>query len=466
MPKVAIIGGGISALAAAHRLADHPNLEVTIFESSSQFGGKLQTQPFGNLSLDTGPDSFLARRPEAIRLCEELGIDNELVSPNHAGAYVWSRGRLRSLPAGLMLGVPTDFIAVAKSGILSFAGLLRALVEPALPGKALTGDLSLGAVVRKRLGNEVLERLVDPLVGGINAGNTDHLSIRAVAPQLSELAERHRSLILGSRGHRPPKPDPNKPGPPIFLAFPTGISRLVEVLIESLTKAGVKLQESTQVEAVTRLDSGAGFEVRTNQGTQIADWVIVATPAPTTAQLVKSIAPAVSEFFASIEYASVALVALSFAREDFPASLEGSGFLVPRNEGFLTTACSWSSGKWAHINSQAPDRVIFRVSVGRVDDKRWMELDNEILVEKILEELVQLMGLVAKPIDVRVSRWPDALPQFAPGHFERLNSLQSKLHNDLPGLVLAGAALGGVGIPACIQSGNAAAAHLLVLESS
>ncbi len=482
MKRVVIIGGGISGLAAAHELvhktglvsptglvgpsglSDRADLVVTVLESSEHFGGKLVTEPFGEIALDTGPDAFLARRPEAIRLCEELGIDNELVSPNHGAAYVWSRGRLRRLPAGLMLGVPTDFIAVARSGVLSLGGLLRASIEPFLPGKALIGDVALGNIVRKRLGNEVHERLVDPLVGGINAGDTDQLSIRAVAPQLAELAEQHRSLVLASRGHRPPKPDPLSPGPPVFLTHPAGLSRLVEVLVNRLTKAGVELRSSTPVESINRANTdGAQFVVQTHQGVEPADWIIVATPAPVTARLLAPITPETAQLFDSIEHASVALVALSFARSDFASPLDGSGFLVPRNEGFLTTACSWTSSKWAHIEAGAPDRIVLRVSAGRVGDKRAMELDDETLVKNLMLELGQLMGLTAKPIDTRVTRWPDAFPQFEPGHLERVAAVQTIIQNELPGLALAGAALGGVGIPACIASGRAAAAQLVDL---
>ncbi|MBI1843253.1 MAG: protoporphyrinogen oxidase [Actinobacteria bacterium] len=461
--RVVIIGGGIAGLAAAHELADRPGLTVTVLESSERLGGKLHTEPFGDLALDTGPDAFLARRPEAITLCRELGIDGELVSPNHGTAHLWSRGRLRRLPAGLMLGIPTDFIAVARSGILSIGGLLRAAVEPLLPGGTLQGDVALGALVRRRLGDEVHERLVDPLVGGINAGDTDQLGIRSVAPQLADLAASHRSLVIGSRRHRPPKAAPGQPLPPVFLTHPAGLGRIVEALDDRLTRAGVELRLASPVIGLARAHEGQGFSVETHRGVEHADRVIVATPAPVTARLLASIAPDAAGFFESIEHASVVLVALSYARGDFPEPLDGSGFLVPRGEGFLTTACSWVSSKWAHVEAGAPNRVLLRISAGRVGDERAMALDDAGLVARLASELGQLMNLTATPIETRVTRWPEAFPQFAPGHLDRVRAMKVVIGESIPGLALAGAALGGVGIPACIQSGRQAAAGLAAL---
>lgn len=456
--RVVVIGGGIAGLAAAHELADRPGIEVTVVESSDRLGGKLHTEPFGALALDTGPDAFLARRPEAITLCRELGLDEELVSPSQGTAYLWSRGRLRRLPAGLMLGIPTDFIAVARSGILSVAGLLRAAVEPLLPGGALQDDVALGALVRRRLGDEVHERLVDPLVGGINAGDTDRLGIRSVAPQLADLAASHRSLVVGSRRHRPPKAAPGQPPAPVFLTHPAGLGRIVEALDERLTRAGVELRLNSPVIGLARADEGQGFAVETHRGVEHADRVIVATPAPVTARLLATIAPDAAALFESIEHASVTMVAMSYAPADLPESLDGSGFLVPRGEGFLITACSWASSKWAHIEAAAPNRVVLRISAGRVGDERAAALDDSELVARLVSELEQLMNLTATPVEARVTRWPEAFPQFPPGHLDRVRAMKVALGQSIPGLALAGAALGGVGIPACIQSGRQAAA--------
>lgn len=457
--RVMIIGGGISGLAAAWELAKRPDVSVSVLEASDDFGGKLQTRPFGNLALDTGPDAFLARRPEATTLCKELGIADELVAPSASSALLWSRGRLRRLPEGLMLGVPTDFIAVARSGILSPLGLARAAIEPMLPGTALRGDAALGDLVRRRLGNEAHERLVDPLVGGINAGDTDHLSIRCVAPQLADLASSHRSLVLGSRAMQPPKPAPGQSSAPVFLTHPAGLGHVVEVLVDQLDKAGVELRRSTHVKSLTRsTGSEGGYDIETDGLRETCDQVIVTTPAAITAELLGSIAPDAARFFNSIEYASVALVALSYARSELPMALVGSGFLVPRGEGFLTTACSWASSKWSHLDAGEPDRVVLRVSAGRIGDTRAMSLGDQELIERLTDELGTLMNLRSVPLDARVTRWPRAFPQFEPNHLDRVAEMQSSLAETAPGIFVAGAALGGVGIPACIASGRQAAA--------
>lgn len=458
--SVIIIGGGITGLAAAHELADRPGFRVTVLEADERLGGKVHTEPFGDLDLDTGPDAFLARRPEGLTLCRELGIDGELVGPNHGAARLWSRGRLRRLPDGLMLGVPTDFVAVARSGILSMRGLARAAAEPILPGRALQGDVALGELVRRRLGNEVHERLVDPLVGGINAGDTDRLSIRAVAPQLAELAAGNRSLVIGSRRNRAPAPKPGEPVPPVFLTHPAGLGRIVESLDDRLRRAGVDVRLAASVIALEDLGGGRGFSVVTHRGPEHADGVIVATPAPVLTRLLRPTSPLAADFFESIEHASVALVALSYARGALSEPLEGSGFLVPRGEGFLTTACSWASSKWAHLEAGAPDRVVLRVSAGRAGDERALALDDESLVRQLTSELATLMNLPTPPLEARVTRWPQAFPQFAPDHLERVRATRAALRDSKPGLALAGAAMGGVGIPACIRSGRQEAAGL------
>lgn len=455
--RVVIIGGGITGLAAALELTKRSDYAITVLEASDRFGGKIHTEAFGELALDTGPDAFLARRPEAISLCKELGIDLELVAPSSSSAYLWSRGRLRRLPEGLMLGIPSDFVAVARSGVLSLRGLVRAAVEPLLPGSKLRGDIALGALVRRRLGNEVHERLVDPLVGGINAGDTDQLSIRCVAPQLGELASGHRSLVRGSRKLRPPKPAHGQDAPPVFLTHPEGLGHIVEVLIDHLSDAGVELRLSTPAKSLART-STHNYAIETRDGTEHCDQVIVTTPAPITSSLLAPISDDVAKFFTSIEYASVTLVALSYARRDLDSALDGSGFLVPRDEGYLTTACSWASSKWAHLEAGAPDRVVLRVSAGRIGDERASSLDDDQLVAALANELRTLMNLSATPLNARVTRWPQAFPQFGPGHLDRVASMRNTLIEQAPGLFVAGAALGGVGIPACIASGREAAA--------
>ncbi len=451
MTRVVIVGGGIAGLAAAHHLADRPDVAVTLCDAGDRLGGKVRTADFAGVSLDLGPDAFLARRPEAVELCRELGLADELVAPATSAAYVWTRGRLRCLPEGLVLGVPTSWLALARSRVLSPLGLVRVALEPLVTGPRSAGDdEALGAVVRRRLGHEVHRTLVDPLVGGINAGDTDRLSIDMTAPALA-VARRQRSLVRGARGVT--GRDGRDRGP-AFLTLPGGLSRLVEVLSSRLTTSGVQVRTGAPVVALERPAEG-GYRVRLASDVLEADAVIVATPAHVTAPLLAPHAPGAATTLAAIHYASVALVALAFPVAALARPLDGSGFLVARGEGRLMTACSWASSKWSHLDPG--DQVVLRVSAGRAGDARAEALDDDALVARLALELRQALGIDVAPSEVCVTRWRRAFPQYAPGHLERMALAEAEVAAQLPGVALAGAALAGVGLPACIASGRRAA---------
>jgi oxygen-dependent protoporphyrinogen oxidase len=461
---VAVVGGGIAGLAAAHELAGHEGVTATVLEASPRLGGKVRTDPFAGGRLDAGPDAFLARRPEAVELCAELGLTDRLEPPATGSAWLWVGGRLRPLPTGTLLGVPTDLAAAARSGTLSPLGLARLAAAPLLARRTRPlgpGDATIGSVVRSRLGAEVHERLVDPLVGGINAGDTDALSIDAVAPQIAAAARRSADLVAGARALVPPRrPAAGEggagPPAPVFYGLPGGMEGLVEALTRRLAAAGTTLRTDAPVRSLTR--NGSGWRVAGDGGAVEADAVVLATPAAATARLVAPHDPEAAAVLAAITSASVTLVAFAWLADAVPRPLDGSGFLVPRGEGRLMTACSWSSSKWAHLAS--PTRVLLRVSAGRADDRRADAMDDDELVARLRVELREALGIRAEPLDVRVTRWPDAFPQYAPGHLDRIAAAEARVAA-LGGLALAGAALRGVGIPACIGSGRAAARALV-----
>ena len=450
---VVVVGGGIAGLAAAHDLVDRPGVAVTVLDAAPHVGGKLRTAPFAGVPVDLAADAFLARRPEAVQLCRELGIDGELVPPATGAASLWVGGRLRPLPEGTLLGVPTDLRALARSGVLSPLGLARAAVEPLLPGRPLgPDDAPVADVVRRRFGREVTERLVDPLVGGINAGDTRQLSIDAVAPGIGAAARRGRSLLRGARATRDAATAATEA--PVFLGFPTGMGRLVEALVDRLEAAGATVRTNARVEAVDR-KAGGGYRVATDRGPLDADAVVVAVPAPAAARLVTPLAPGVGEALAAVEHASVAIVALAWPAAAVPGPLVGSGFLVPRAERRLLTACSWASSKWAHLGGTGS--VLLRASAGRAGDGRAEAMDDEDLVERLSVELRAAIGVDGPPSEARVTRWPAGFPQYRPGHLPRMAAARAALADAAPGVAVAGAALGAVGIPACIGTGRAAA---------
>jgi oxygen-dependent protoporphyrinogen oxidase len=431
--KVAVVGGGIAGLAAAYDLAKGGD-EVVVHEATERVGGKLRTEPFAGGVLDAAPDAFLARRPEAVQLCEELGLRDELEPPARGNSYLWSRGALRPVPKGQVLGVPTDFKALRASGVLSTLGLVRAALEPWLPGTPLGADETVGDVIRRRYGAETAARLVDPLIGGINAGHTDRLSIDCVAPQIAAAARRGRSLTAALRALPAPAPGP------VFFTLPGGMERLVGALVGAIEGMGGEVRAGSAVSSLDELD---------------ADAVVLAVPAFAAAPLLAPRAPDVARVLADIEYSSVTLVALAYPDGAVDRPLDASGFLVPRPEGMLMTACSWSSSKWSHL--AAPGRFLLRVSAGRVGDDRAEAMTDDAVVARLRDELRTTMGLHGEPIDVAVHRWPRAFPQYAPGHLTRMAEAQAALPE---GLALAGAMLGGVGIPACIATGRSAAARL------
>ena len=440
-PTVAVVGGGMAGLAAAHALRDHA--DVTVLEASSRVGGKLRVSELGGVPVDEGADSILRRVPWGVRLAEAAGLGDELVSPAAGEAYVRSRGHLRPLPTGTVMGVPADLAALARSEVLSAAALARVPLDLVRPGQPLTEDVSVGDLVGRRLGREVVQRLVDPLLGGVYAGRADLLSLQATLPQLAATLTRHRSLILAARAAR------GTPAPgPVFAGLPGGLGRLPAAVAEA-SKADIRTR--TTVRALDRTPTG--WRLTTGSAAEPehldVDAVIVAVPAAPAARLLKGHAP-VEDF--SIDYASVAIVALVL---DGPTPGRGSGYLVPAVEGLTTKAVTFTSRKWAHYGST----TVVRASVGRYGEQIDLQRDDDELVGLVRRELEQVVGPVGATIDSRVTRWGGGLPQYAVGHLDRVRRLRASLP---PGLAVAGAAYDGVGVPAVIRSGEDAAAAVLL----
>lgn len=452
--RAVVAGGGISGLAAAHALAEGGH-EVTVFEAGERLGGKIRTGDFGGRPVDEGPDAFLTRVPHAVDLARAVGIEGELVAPATGSASLWLDGGLVPIPEGLVLGVPVDFGPLAASGILSEAGLARARGEPELAGEPVVDDVTVGDLIRRRFGPEVHERLVDPLLGGINAGRTDDLSLEVGAPQLASVARRSASLTEGlrlARSEHPP--DPTKPA---FLAPRRGMASLVEALADRLAMLGAEIRVGTGVAAIEGRDRR--WRVTAHDGTTAgAEAVVVAVPAFAAAPLLASLSPTAGEALAGIAYASVAIVTLSYPAASLGRELTGSGFLVPRTSGRLVTACSVFTNKWPQL--AGGDEVVLRVSVGRSDDDRWLVLDDADLVERVHEELAQALGLTESPARARVSRWDRSFPQFPAGHLSRIGALEAALGGEAPGIAVTGAFVRGVGIPTCIGAARAAVAGL------
>jgi oxygen-dependent protoporphyrinogen oxidase len=449
-----VIGGGISGLAAAHALVER-GAAVTVLEADERLGGKIRTSEFDGQPVDEGPDAFLARVPHAVELSKRLGLGDDLVSPGTGSASLWLDGRLQPIPTGLVLGVPVDFGPLAESGVLSAEGLERAQQEPSLPGLPLTDDVTIGDLIRERYGAEVHERLVDPLLGGINAGRTEELSLDVGAAQLAAVARRATSLTAGLQAQR--AANPPDPSAPVFYAPRGGMGALVDALTIALRDAGAELRNGTAAAAIER--RADRWLVEAADGSVLdADAIVVTTPAFAAAPLLAPHSPDAAERLAAIAYASVTLVTLAYDAATVTRPLDGSGFLVPRTEGRLLTACSVFSNKWPHLARDGS--VILRASVGRSGDERGFALDDAALIEAVHDELAQTLGLTAPPTATRVSRWRRSFPQFPARHLAAMADLEAALQRDAPGIVATGAYLKGVGIPACIGAAQAAVASL------
>ena len=454
MTHVVVVGGGITGLVAA-RQAALAGAGVTVLEPDT-VGGKLRTTPFAGAVLDESADAFLARVPEGVALCRELGLEGDLVSPAARRAYVWVDGALRLLPEAQVLGVPTDLDELAASGIVSEAGVDAARRDLTRPLVAPGADVPIGPFLRDRLGDEVTDRLVAPLVGGINAGDVEVLSLAATVPQLDAAARSGASsLIEACAAQRAAVPDR---AAPVFYAPHRGMGALVVALVDDLARRGVEVraQRASAIEP-----AGSAWAVLAGEPGRAAerlgaDAVIVTSDATTAARLVADVARPAADVLAAIPYASVAMVSIAVPRAGVERELDGSGFLVPPSDPRTITACSWTSSKWAHLGGDGT--VWLRASAGRHGDERALALDDDALVAAVLADLAETMALHGTPEEVRLTRWPRSLPQYLVGHLDRMAAVDAALP---PTLAVTGAAHRGLGIPACIRQATTAATQVL-----
>jgi oxygen-dependent protoporphyrinogen oxidase len=444
MTRVVIVGGGIAGLTVAERLSaltSREDVHVELREATERTGGKLKTSPFaGRAAIDEGADAFLARVPAGVGLARRVGLGDALTSPTGAPAAVWHHG-LHRIPDGLMLGVPGGVAGLATSRLLSVRGKLRAAVEPLLPRSADPHD-SIGSVIRARFGDEVHERLVDSLVGSIYATDTDRFSL-AMVPQLAELADGNRSLLLAARALRRSRPPT---GDPIFYAPATGMEALAAETRAAAERGGVTVRTGSPVATLER--DGDGWRVDDER----ADAVVLATPAALTAPLVAAADPDLADRLAAMDHAGVVIVTL--AVPDWPERLrDRSGYLVPKPVQRLVTAASFGSQKWSHWQG---DGEVLRVSLGR-DGLDVLDRSDDDLVAAAVAEVGEHVGIDLQPTAVRITRWPAAFPQYRPGHRWWLDAVAAATP---PGLFLTGASYRGIGVPACIADAEAVAADV------
>ncbi|MEQ4719829.1 protoporphyrinogen oxidase [Nonomuraea sp. B19D2] len=452
---VVVVGGGISGLAAAWYLRQGAGerVKVTVLEGGSRIGGKLYASEVAGVNVDAGAEAMLARRPEGKDLARAVGLGDDLVLPGTTSSAIYSRGVLRSMPKGQVMGVPADLAELAKSGIVSPGGLLRVPLDQILPATLVRTDVSVAAYVRARMGGEIVERLIEPLLGGVYAGRSDMLSLEATMPRVAAVARSERSLLTGARQLVEETP---KDAGPVFTSLRTGLGGLPEAVAKA---SGADIRTGVTVRELHR--TGDGWRLVTGPVPKPevveADAVIVATPGPAASRLFKAEVPKAASELARIEYASMAIVTLAYPLVAFPEPPTSSGYLVPPVEGRPVKAVTFSSVKWPHL---AQDMVILRCSIGRLGEEHLLQRDDTELVSLAAAEMADVMGVSGLPIDTRVTRWGGALPQYNVGHLDRVARVRAAVAVE-PGLAVCGAAYDGIGIPACIGTARTAAARIL-----
>ena len=428
--RVAVVGGGIAGLAAAHELG-RAGIDAFVLEGSDRVGGKLRLATVGDVTLDVGAESLLARRPEALDLVDELGLGDGRVHPATTQASIWTRGAVRPLPRTVM-GIPTDVDEAVASGVVTQRPAGRSVPLPA-------HDISIAQYVRERVGDEVLERLVEPLLSGVYAGHTDRLSLAAAGERIKLLGPDP----LATAAQVPPTDGP------VFAGLEGGIGRLPVAMAERLPDVRV----GTVVRGIAA--EGAGWVVHTDRGAERCAAVVVATPAPASARLLADVAPQSAFALADVTVASVAIVTFVFGQD---LDLAGSGFLVPPVDGTSIKAATFSSRKWGWLDESG--RTVLRASVGRAAETALLHHDDTAVAAIALADLRSALGELPHPEAHHVQRWGGALPQYDIGHLEKLDVIDAELAT-LPGLEVCGATYRGVGVPAVIASAQAAVRRLL-----
>ncbi|MEV5535389.1 protoporphyrinogen oxidase [Saccharopolyspora shandongensis] len=461
--RVAVVGGGIAGLVAAYRLRRElgPDAEIVLFEQGERLGGKLRTVELAGCRYDVGAEAFLDRRPEVRQLAEELGVPEEVVHPGAVSATVRAGGRTCRLPGGTVMGVPASPEAVQD--VLSPAGVAAVRAEAELSPVRLGGaDISVGELLRGRMGDEVVDRLVEPLLGGVYAGDADRLGLRATIPALAAALDAGAESVTAAAASALPAPKPaDASKPPVFGAFRYGYRELVDRL---LIAAGAEVRLGLPVRRLTRAEQGWRLEIGAAPSPEFldVDAVVLAVPAPAARRLLGDVVPVAAAKLAEVELSSSIVIGLALPPD---ARLpEASGVLIARGEQhadgtpFTAKAFTFSSKKWPHLRG-AEGELLVRGSVGRFGETAELRLDDAEVLRRVRADFAELTGISAAPVDSVVTRWGGGLPQYGVGHLDLVADIERAVA-EVPGLAIAGAALHGVGVPACIATGTAAATDI------
>jgi len=455
MPRVAIIGGGISGLSAAYYLAKG-GLSATIVESRPRLGGVIQTEQVEGCTIEAGPDSFLAIKPAALELIRDLGLASDVIGSNDhlRVTYVRRRGKLVALPDGLMMMVPTKILPLLTTRLIGWGTKLRMGMELFRSPQPRQEDESVAEFIEEHYGAEAVDYLAEPLLSGIYGGNPRHLSVRSVLPRFVELSMRYGSLTRGVLAERA-KAAPRKGStPPLFQTLKGGLGQMVDA-IEAALRGKV---ETRRARAQTVERTASGFRIRLEDDWLEADSVVIACEAHSGARLLPPVDGRIAELLGAVPYSSSMTVALGFDAADFARPPHGFGFLVPKKERRRLVACTWIGTKFSH---RVPEgKIVARCFMGGMDGAAVLDEPDSVILEAVQDELREIAGITATPRFSRIFRWPRSMAQFTVGHLRREAELEARVAA-IPGLHLAGNAYQGIGVPDCIRLGRAAAEKIL-----
>jgi protoporphyrinogen/coproporphyrinogen III oxidase len=461
MKRIAIIGGGISGLSTAFAFEEQRRIgmpfEYVVFESGSRLGGVLRTEHVDGCLIEAGPDSFLTEKPWAADLCRQIGLGEQTIGSNDAQrkTYILVRGKLVTMPDGLMFMVPTKVLPALLSPLFSTGTKFRMMREWFHPPRKAEGDETVAALVERHYGMEMVDRLADPLLSGVYGGEASQLSVRAVLARFADMEAKYGSLGRGMMSARK-KMAQARPGPaqPLFTSLRDGMEQMTDALVAHLPQSSLQVNYPVLEVRIQK----SGWLVSAAEGSEHFDAVIIATPAPAAAELLNTVSNDLAAELRDIGYSSSVTVTLGYGPEVRASLPPGFGFLVPRTEGKRMLAATFVHNKFPH---RAPEgRALIRCFLGGARDEAVLQLSEEKISDIVRTELRQILGLSAEPGFVRVYKWKGAMAQYAVGHLERLERIEG-MRRQLPGLALAGNAYHGIGVPDCVRSGKEAAAQVL-----
>lgn len=447
--SVLIVGAGITGLATAYYLS-RAGLDVTVLEATEHVGGKIATVPVAQMPVDVGPDAFLARGADLQQLVQDLGLSDAIVEPA-VGSYIWSRGRLRPIPPGMAFGLPERLLPLLRSGLLSPAEVARAGLDLVAPATKVGEDPSIAELVRPRFGEGVYRRLVEPLLGGVHAGDPAQLSAKSTAPEIYAIANGHRSVYSSLRKRRAASPPPTSKRSAPLVSLQGGLSTLTTALV-------ARIGSVLTGQAVTSLNrQGNTWVIDTDDHEYRADTLVLAIPAHQASPLLAPLSLPLAGLLADIPFVDVANTTLAFRRVDLPELPKGTGFLAPPVEDRFIVGCTWLTNKWPYLAND--ETTLIKCMVGRAGDDRWLKMSDAEIVTGVRRDLADLLGITVEPCESRVQRWPQAMPQYVTGHAERIAHV-SDLVATLGGLHLTGSSYKGSGLAACATAASTTAAAI------